>query len=365
MAEDSPANRFASLKDASVDGAKFRATRRKARQATRRRRRRTKFVVAAALLVGAIAIILAVMPTEEIQVNTVAIPAASPPKAVPSAPENSAQFSAADTRPDKVDADLAGNPAALKKRIKKIAAYYGGNYGVIVSDPSSGEQVSLGSEETVFAASIGKLPTLLSLYNAADQGEVDLDDKITMLASDVQSYGTGELHTYPVGTTITLRECAFYLMNKSDNTAWVMLTRYLGRDRIQADLNGIGASDTGYWIPNTTTADDVLLMLKSIASPGQTSPGLSEEMLQSMTDTVFEDRIPGGLPSNARVAHKIGTYGNNFSDAGIVSYGDGDSDKRYFVVVFTEGLGESSARAAIQEISAAAYQTFGPAGDGS
>lgn len=257
------------------------------------------------------------------------------------------------------DSKLAGNPEALKKRVEKIAEYYGGAYGVVISDPASDETVTLGADETFFAASLGKLPTLLSLYKAADRGEVNLDDNITIQASDVQGYGTGELHTYPVGHSLTLRECAYYLMNKSDNTAWAMLTRYLGADKIQADLSDIGAYDTGHWIPNITTASDVMLMLRRVADPDFTSPSLSEEMLGTMTDTTFEDRIPMGLPSDVRVAHKIGTYENSFSDAGIVFYKDRDGKERhYFIVVFTEGAGETNARTAIQDISAAVHETF-------
>lgn len=261
--------------------------------------------------------------------------------------------------PEPAASELAEDPAALKKCIEEIAAYYGGTYGVIVSDPASKETVSLGADETFFAASLGKLPTMLSLYKAVDDNEIKLDDAISMLSSDVQSYGTGVLHTYPVGHTLTLRETAYYLMNKSDNTAWAMLTRYLGVDGIQADLSGIGAYDTGYWVPNTTTANDVLLMLEKIADPSFTSASLSKEMLGSMTDTAFEDRIPAGLPQDVRVAHKIGTYENSFSDAGVVFYeGPNGEEKHYFIVVLVEGAGEANARAAIQEISAATHETF-------
>jgi beta-lactamase class A len=58
-----------------------------------------------------------------------------------------------------------------------------------------------------------------------------------MQASDVQAYGTGVLYKhpnkYPVGYTMTLRECARLLIKESDNTAWKMLDRYLGRDYYQ------------------------------------------------------------------------------------------------------------------------------------
>ena len=343
-----------------------RLARREARQKDRLRRRRLRYFLFGALLLGIVGTAIALQATGETPVQTVTTPtiasAVPPPKPAPPEATLQESASAAAEVPEQKDSGLAGNPDALKKRIEEIAISYGGTYGVLVSDPVSEETASLGADETFFAASIGKIPALLSLYKSAAQGEMNLDDKISMLASDVQSYGTGVLHTYPVGHTITLRECAYYLMHDSDNTAWKMLTRYLGVERIQTDLTSIGAYDTGYWIPNTTTTSDVQLMLQKIADPSFTSPELSEEMLSAMTDTVHEDRIPAGLPQDVRVAHKIGTYENSFSDAGIVFYRDREgSEKHYFIVVFTEGAGEATARAAIREISAAAHQTFGPA----
>jgi hypothetical protein len=158
----------------------------------------------------------------------------------------------------------------------------------------------------------------MALYRSAAAGTVDLDDEISMQASDVQAYGTGSLYTKPVGHTITLRECAGYLIKESDNTAWKMLDRYLGRDYIRSELYAAGARSTEYWIPNTTTPNDVLIMLEKISDPSYTTPDLSDEMLALMTNTDFEDRLPHLLPNDARVSHKIGSYGATFGDAGVV-----------------------------------------------
>lgn len=61
-----------------------------------------------------------------------------------------------------------------------------------------------------------------------------------MLPEDIKSYGTGVLHTYPAGQTMTLRECARYLIRESDNTAWKMLNRRLGVARGQDELESMG-----------------------------------------------------------------------------------------------------------------------------
>jgi hypothetical protein len=79
-----------------------------------------------------------------------------------------------------------------------------------------------------------------------------------------------------------------------------MLDRYLGRDYIRAELYRVGALSTEYWIPNTTTPEDVLLVLEKISDPAYTNPDLSAEMLDIMTNTSFEDRLPHPLPEGAR-----------------------------------------------------------------
>lgn len=258
--------------------------------------------------------------------------------------------------------DRTGRPGfdagALRGRLEVISARYAGDYGVVVYEPDSGASVALDADETFYAASIGKLPTLLALYRAAAGGELDLDSRIQMLPQDVRAEGSGVLHTFPLYSEMTLRQCAYYLVNESDNTAWKMLDRSLGMAKIQAELESVGASSTDY-AAHTTTPNDVLLVLEGISSPAYTSEALSEEMLAAMTGTAYEDRIPVPLPPDVRVAHKIGSYGDSFGDAGIVFFEDrAGRERRYYLVIMSEGTTEAEARAAIQEMSLAAYEAF-------
>lgn len=259
--------------------------------------------------------------------------------------------------PEKKHSEPAFDAGALEKRLREIAARHYGRYGVAVFDPASGETAEVKADKLFFAASIGKLPALITLYKAADRGELDLDERISILPSDYLS-GSGVLKDYPAGTAMSLRKCAFYLMNESDNTAWTMLTRYLGRERIQTEMDNIGAESTDYWVPNTTTPDDVLLMLRDIADPSFTSEAASGEMLASMTDTSLENRIPAGVPSDVRVAHKYGTFKTSFGDAGVVFFEEGGSEKRYFIVVLSDGTSESVARDAMREMAGAAHEAI-------
>jgi beta-lactamase class A len=251
--------------------------------------------------------------------------------------------------------------AELDERLGEISRAHPGTHGAVVFDPLSGETASLNADRRFVAASLSKLYALLTLYSAASRGEVDLEDEITMRASDVWAEGTGVLYGRPVGTTMTLRECATVLIKESDNTAEVMLNRYLGEQEIKAELRRVGARSTSYWVPNTTTPNDVLLVLRAISDPSHTSPELSAEMLEIMTGTSFEDRLPEPLAERARVAHKIGSWETTFSDAGIV-FPEGASgfDEGYYVVVFSEGAPEDAARETIQDVSLVAYRALAP-----
>jgi beta-lactamase class A len=249
----------------------------------------------------------------------------------------------------------------LNGRLESISRENAGVHGAVVFDPVSGEVASLNADRRFVAASLSKLYALLTLYSAASRGEVDLGDEITIRASDVWAEGTGVLYSRPVGTTMTLRECAGYLIKESDNTAEVMLNRYLGEQEIEAELRRVGARSTSYWMPNTTTPNDVLHVLRAIADPSQTSPELSEEMRDIMTGTSFEDRLPRPLPEKTRVAHKIGSWETTFSDAGIVlPEGASGADEGYYVVVFSEEAPEGTARETIGDVSLAAYRTLAP-----
>src|SRR5215204_7253668 len=169
----------------------------------------------------------------------------------------------------------------LHSKLLGISRSHAGTHGVVVFDPYSGETVSLNADRRFVAASLSKLYALLTLYRAASRGELSLDDEITMRSSDVWAYGTGVLYKYPVGYTMTLRECAKFMIKESDNAAELMLNRYLEEERIEAELHRIGADSTRYWHPiNTTTPNDILLVLRKIADPSYTSPQLSAEMLE-------------------------------------------------------------------------------------
>ena len=312
------------------------------------RRRRFRFFlqglsILSALLCSVLVTILAGgLGEERIAVGTVTSPTGAGP---PTLPEVASGFDA----------------EALQERLEKIAEGHEGVYGVVALEPVSGTKVSLRGDEEFIAASIGKLPPFVALYRAAARGELDLEEEISILPEDVQDYGFGGLNYFPTGHSLTLRESAYRLINHSDNTAWAVLERRLGEERVRTELRDAGLEDSRYLDDLSgyfTTPNDVLLLLEKISNPRFTSEELSDEMLDAMTETTLEDRLPEKLPNDVRVAHTTGSYESNFGDAGVVFYKDSQGvEKRYYLVVLARDTGEYEARDAIQEMSLAVYET--------
>jgi beta-lactamase class A len=254
------------------------------------------------------------------------------------------------------------DPVTLRDGLEEVTWGHGGIYGVAVLDPDSGTKISLGGDEQFMAASIGKLPVLAALYRVAAQGELDLQEEIPVLPEDLRDYGDGEIPDFPEEDLLSLRESAYRMINHSDNVAWSMVDRRLGAERIRSELEEMGIRSSWYsddLYGYFTTPNDVLVLLERISDPRFTSEEFSAEMLNAMTETHLEDRIPEKLPLEVRVAHKTGTYEDNFGDAGVVFYEDPRGIvKHYYLVVLAKGAGEEEARDAIQGISVAVYEAL-------
>jgi len=221
-----------------------------------------------------------------------------------------------------------------------------GTYGVFVHELMSGRSFGINSQETFFAGSVIKLTAMAALYHQAASGEIDLEEVITPGPDDIQDWGTGVIQDDPPGTSYSLRTLAELMMKHSDNTAFYLLVNRLGSETIQNLIEELGLHDT-HLDYNTTTPEDMALLLTRIFFGDEASKDYVGETLEIMTHTEFEDRIPALLPSEIPVAHKIGQDDGICNDAGIVFL----PSRPYVIVIFSLDADWDEAIAASQEIS--------------
>jgi len=226
-----------------------------------------------------------------------------------------------------------------------------GSYGISVSDLVTGLTYGINATGGYRAASINKMPILITLYQRADAGTINLDETITLSDDDIQHYGTGLIQDPGSGRTFTLRQLAAAMIETSDNTAAYVLERYLGQDAIQANVERWGLVHTSM-ADNTTTPAEVVALFVALKRGSLLQPESTAIVLSLLQHTVFDERIVGGVPQGVAVAHKIGTDVGVYNDAGIVLA----PSHPYAIAVLSQGADESEAEAALARISGDVYR---------
>jgi beta-lactamase class A len=246
----------------------------------------------------------------------------------------------------------AGNPAELTIQ---IAHYLNGSseFGLYAKDLDSGKEFKLGEDRQFDAASTMKILYAAYLYKQSDNGDLDLDAVQTLTGADIQRYGTGTIQYDPAPYNYTWRELVKRMMHESDNTAAYVIAKRMGHAELQAYAESLGMNRTNIEA-NTTTAGDMAIMMEKLYREQLLSHNSSQEVLLTMRNTQFEDRIPALLPGGTLVSHKTGDALNGGQhDVGIVESPDG---RRYVMSVFTTGVATKD----VAGISKAVYGYYHP-----
>ncbi len=210
----------------------------------------------------------------------------------------------------------------LQAIIEDVIKDHSGTWGVAVKKLDTGQYAAVNGDVQQVSASLYKLWVLSELYHQVSSRKVDLDDTGTVTNADASEDSFyGDLRIYP-GTVLTFRSAARQMVVVSDNTAAHFLVRNLGVDRVNAFMQANGlthsylAWDNGG--DNVTTPLDVLRELEMMATSQMVDAASSQAMINTMLDQQINNRLPLGVPSEARIAHKTGDLGNLLHDVGIV-----------------------------------------------
>ncbi|MBE7368990.1 serine hydrolase [Ramlibacter pallidus] len=227
------------------------------------------------------------------------------------------------------------------------------------------------------AASTIKVPVLLAVYEAIEQGRLEPHSRVHVrnrfyglvdgkpFRVSQGSDANADVHA-ALGRMLTVHTLAEHMIVTSSNLATNLLLDLVGIEAARASLarlhlSGIelqrGVEDEVAWaagINNRVTAAGLCNAMRLIEEGRAISPEASRAMLDILHQQRFRSGIPAGLPEDARVAHKTGEISTVAHDAGIV-YLDGRD--AYVVVILTEWAPEVDGRQeTIARISRAVYE---------
>jgi len=235
----------------------------------------------------------------------------------------------------------------LLTQVGEITEGLRGKYGFYVKHIGNGSDYGLKQDEVYPAASLMKLPVIIALYEEAETGKLDLETEYVLKAAD-KAGGAGVLQGKANGSSWSYRQMVEMMGKYSDNTAFAVFRRLLGDERIEKTIGKIGLEKTSLASFESSPAEIGKLFYWLYS--GGLAKNSREEILAFLTETIYEERIPAGVPEGIRVAHKVGTDLGVFADGGIVF-----AEKPYVLVIMTEGARDDEAKEAVVKISRAVW----------
>lgn len=245
----------------------------------------------------------------------------------------------------------------LKNHVKTIQP------GVFAVNLSNGQFVDSGGKKAFSAASMIKLPILVSFLMAVERGECKMEDQLE-IRPDLITGGSGFLQWKPPGTKISARRAAQLMMMVSDNTATNLLIDLLGgNEHLNKDFHRYGLEQTrvNHLLAdlegtNTTCPYDLVYLLGRVDNGELINKENREFMYEIMGKCKNRSLLPPGLAPGSSIIHKTGTIGAMVGDAGIVTTSSGT---RYAVSIqCSRSRNDSRASELIRQMSKMIHTTY-------
>ncbi len=241
---------------------------------------------------------------------------------------------------------------SLEKKVRRQYRRFRGRAGVIVKDLETGSQISINPQMSFPSASLVKIPILVSCFQAASEGKIDINAKI-VLENKNKAPGSGSLESFPAGTEVNISTLLDLMITQSDNTASNTLIDLLTFGYLNDCFKRLGLLNTNIvrvmmdfkgrrnGRDNFTTVSDIALILEKIYQGKVINKDISARCLEILKRQKMHDRIPKYLPVDTVVAHKTGLENGVCHDAGIVFTQQGD----FLICVLTKHNGKTAKNA--------------------
>ena len=163
----------------------------------------------------------------------------------------------------------------LEKSLDELAKKYPTIHPAItVWDFNTGKYADINGSETFSAASIIKVPVLISLFKSIEANRLSIYDEM-YLTNYYKASGSGKLQYDAIGKKVTIDQLAKIMIQDSDNSATNMIMSKLGSmTSVNSDIRNWGIKNTHIqtWLPdlrgtNYTTTNDMATMLFNLDNP--------------------------------------------------------------------------------------------------
>lgn len=220
----------------------------------------------------------------------------------------------------------------------------------------SGVSIGINEKQESQLVSLLKVPVVIAVYKNIELGKIHKTNLISLQKEDLDnSFGT--LWKQGAGSTITVQEAITQMLVNSDNTAKNVLGHLLTNDDVLNVFNSLDIPlDTQNESP-VVSAKNYSSILKSLYFSSYLTAHDSNEILNILTKSHFNDEIAKPIPQTIPVAHKIGVLDiadNNstplYDDCGIIYI----PERPYILCIMTKAK-QQNALPYMQDLSKIIY----------
>ena len=198
-----------------------------------------------------------------------------------------------------------------------------GDVGLYVKYINSGKEFKYNETKQFWAASVIKIPIVLTLYKTLETRNIEFTDRLAISNENFVD-GSGIVKLLDKGLELTYRDLITLMLVVSDNTTANQIIDIIGWDSVEKYMKQIGLKNTTFRHkmmvkagrgPNLTTAQDMGTLLEKMYQ--DELPG-SSEILNVMQEQLDRTRIPLYIPNDIKISYKNGSLSEAMNEVGIV-----------------------------------------------
>jgi beta-lactamase class A len=124
----------------------------------------------------------------------------------------------------------------IEKELPAIERRMGGSIGVYIKNLEDNRTLTWNTDDYWYLSSTIKIPVAIAVLQKVEEGELSLDQRLTLQQTDFVD-GSGDLLWAEPGTTYTIRTLIDKMVKNSDSPATDMLIRLIGEDELNRHIS--------------------------------------------------------------------------------------------------------------------------------
>ncbi len=205
---------------------------------------------------------------------------------------------------------------------EKVAYYY--------EDINTGSVLSYNSDILFYAASSIKILVCVMLLEMAENKKISLEESLLITKDDLKQ-DTGIIKYQKEDTYYTIKELIRLTLVESDNTAYIKLVNYVGKDNLERYGKSLGALHTmeGKDLFGLINCDDMIVYWRKVRDFINKSI-YGKELYDWLSNPSFNIVLSSSIEDNTFVK-KYGSWDIAYHEAGYV-----DAKEPYYIIILTQ-----------------------------